>query len=169
MRLPYSVNQNPKRYVESNLPDEVVEVLTPEEKNLLIDTVTYLVYQAEIKQIERILDKNKSYKRDIEYRYKSTLKPVNPNSQADTLETESLEQVMERINKMADLSIEDIYYAQDASDMFFNHEIVVKAYQSALETRDEDLRDGFIRELKEANFFNDDHVPVIIDNFLKRL
>lgn len=77
------------------------------------------------------------------------------------------------------LTIEEIFLKQDASDMFFNHEIVSGAYHKVVELdkngvskainmSDEEIRLEFIKELKEASFFDDDHVPVIVDDFLKR-
>jgi hypothetical protein len=66
-------------------------------------------------------------------------------------------------------TIQDAYAAQDASDMFFNHELVTAAYRQVTETDGLDeyeSRDLFIKLLAE-NFGK--FSEVIADDFLGRV
>jgi hypothetical protein len=62
-------------------------------------------------------------------------------------------------------TIQDVYASQSASDMFFNHEGVVKAYQdSILEENSVDMVEGLV------NYgFEKDDAEVIAADFLARV
>lgn len=67
-------------------------------------------------------------------------------------------------------TIQEVYEQQDASDMFFNHEDVTKAYSDALsdqENPDVSLEDKMIKNLTDT--FGESHAKVIAQDFLARV
>jgi hypothetical protein len=63
------------------------------------------------------------------------------------------------------MNIQEVYQAQDASDMFFNNELVTTAYSQALEA--DDLEANFVLRLSKS--FTQEESEAIAKDFLRRV